>query len=191
MLVALRQSIIILFAFVVICGGIYPAIVTVIAKLDFPVQAEGSIIKDRAGNSIGSALIGQNFSDPKYFWGRLSATSPMPYNAAASSGSNLANSAPQIIDSAKVRIEALKKADPGNNKPIPVDLVTASASGLDPHISVASANYQITRVAKARGVKEEVVKELVDKYTESRIMGVLGEPVVNVLKLNLALDEHE
>lgn len=190
MLLALRQVGVVLCAFMVICGAIYPSIVTGVAKLTFPLKMEGSLITDSKGNVIGSELIGQAFSDPKYFWGRLSSTSPMPYNAAASAGSNLSNNSPALLDGVKARIKALKKFDPSNTKAIPVDLVTASASGLDPHISIAAATYQVNRVAKARGISPKKIQALIDGNTEARILGVLGEPVVNVLKLNLALDGH-
>jgi K+-transporting ATPase ATPase C chain len=190
MLLALRQVSVILILFTVILGGVYPAIVTGLSKWWFPKQADGSIIKDEKGNAIGSELIGQNFTSPEYFWGRPSATAPMPYNAAASTGSNLSNSAPALLDAIKARVDTLKQANPKNRDPIPVDLVTASASGLDPHISIAAAYYQIGRVAKARGLSEDKVKELIDKYTEDRIMGIIGEPVVNVLLLNLELDKQ-
>lgn len=188
MLIILRQVTVVLGLFVIICGVVYPAVVTSISKLAFPSKTEGSLIKNESGTVIGSELIGQQFTNPKYFWGRLSATSQVAYNASASSGSNLSNSSTALLDSVKVRIEALKSADPENSLEIPVDLVTGSASGLDPHISVAAANYQANRVAKIRGVSNEKVQELIDKYTTSRIMGIIGEPVVNVLKLNLALD---
>ncbi len=188
MLLTLRQASVVLFAFVILCGAVYPITVTGIAKFTFPSQTEGSLIKNESGTVIGSELIGQQFTNPKYFWGRLSATSPVPYNAAASSGSNLSNSAPALLDAVKARVAALKETDPENTDEIPVDLVTASASGLDPHISVAAANYQVNRVAKARGISIDKVQELVNKHSEGRIMGVLGESVVNVLKLNLTLD---
>jgi K+-transporting ATPase ATPase C chain len=188
MLLSLRQVTVVLFAFFILCGGIYPLVVTGIATFIFPLQIEGSFIKDEKGKILGSKLIGQHFSDPKYFWGRLSATSPIPYNAAASGGSNLSNGSSQLLDIVKKRITALKEADPENTLQIPVDLVTASASGLDPHISIAAANYQAKRIAKLRGISIDKVYELIDKYSEGRIMGILGEPVVNVLELNLALD---
>jgi K+-transporting ATPase ATPase C chain len=143
---------------------------------------------ESAGQIEGSELIGQPFSDPKYFWGRLSATGPFPYNAAASSGSNLGPLNPVLRDAAQARIDALIAADPGNNQPVPVDLVTASGSGLDPHISIAAAEYQIPRVASVRGLREDTVRLLVEQHTEGRQFGILGEPRVNVLELNLALD---
>ena len=183
-----RPAFFMLLIFTVITGVIYPLVVTGIAQGMFPHQANGSfIVKD--GKTYGSELIGQQFDDPKYFWGRPSATSPEPYNAAASSGSNLGPMNPALIAAVTARIKALHEADPNNQLPIPVDLVTASASGLDPHISVASALYQVRRVAAARGSDEATVQALVNQYTEGRQFGFLGEPRVNVLLLNLALDE--
>ena len=170
-----------------ITGIVYPLAVTGIAKVAFGDQADGSlIVKD--GKVIGSSLIGQNFSEPKYFWGRPSATSPQPYNASASSGSNQGPLNPALVDAVKGRVEALRKADPGNTAPVPVDLVTASASGLDPHISVAAAEYQVARVARARGLVPDAVRAVVARHTEGRQLGFLGEPRVNVLALNLELD---
>jgi len=168
-------------------GVAYPLIVTGAAKIAFPNQAAGSlVVKD--GKAIGSTLIGQNFADPKYFWGRPSATAPMPYNGTGSSGSNQGPLNPALVDAVKGRVDALKAADPGNTAPVPVDLVTASASGLDPHISVAGAGYQLARVARVRGMAPEAVRALVERHTEGRWLGLLGEPRVNVLALNLALD---
>jgi K+-transporting ATPase ATPase C chain len=158
------------------------------AQAFFHHQANGSLIKQN-GESIGSELIGQPFSDPKYFWGRLSATASSPYNAAASSGSNYGPLNPALTEAIQKRIDALKAVDPGNAQPIPVDLVTSSASGLDPDISIAAALYQVPRVARYRGLTEQQVHSLVDRFTEGRQFGILGEPRVNVLKLNLALDE--
>ncbi len=179
-----------LFIFLTLLLGIaYPAVVTVIAQGIFPHQAQGSLI-ERGGKVVGSKLIGQDFSAPKYFWGRLSATSPQPYNAAASGGSNFGVNNPALLEAAKARVVALQRADPGNKAAIPVDLVTASGSGLDPDISPAAAHYQIARVAKARGMRYDDVKSIVDRYTQGRFLGILGEPVVNVLELNLALDEY-
>jgi len=168
-------------------GVAYPLLVTGAAKIAFPNQAAGSlVVKD--GKAVGSSLIGQNFADPKYFWGRPSATAPMPYNGTGSSGSNLGPLNPALVDTVKGRVDALKAADPGNTALVPVDLVTASASGLDPHISVAGAGYQLARVARVRGMAPEAVRALVERHTEGRLLGFLGEPRVNVLALNLALD---
>src|SRR5262249_39355732 len=183
----LRPALIMLVVLTVLTGIIYPAIVTGIAQLVFPRQANGSlIVKD--GKVVGSALIGQPFDDPKYFWGRPSATSPFPYNAASSSGSNLSPTNPALVKSVQERVDALRAADPGNTAPVPVDLETASGSGLDPHISPAAALYQVSRVAKARKLDPAVVRDLVERHTEGRQLGFLGEPRVNVLALNLALD---
>jgi K+-transporting ATPase ATPase C chain len=171
----------------VVTGVAYPLLVTALAQVLFPAQANGSlIVKD--GKPTGSALIGQPFDDPKYFWSRLSATSPAPYNGAASSGSNLGPLNDALTDAIKGRIDALEAADPNNPLPVPVDLVTASGSGLDPHISPAAARYQLARVARTRGLPEATVRDLVARHTTGRQWGVLGEPVVNVLELNLALD---
>ena len=186
----MRPVLISLIVFTILTGIIYPLAVTGIAQLFFPAQANGSIIlKD--GKPVGSALIGQPFDHPKYFWGRLSATAPFPYNSAASSGSNLAQSNPALLEQAKGRIAALRDADPEAPESVPVDLVTASGSGLDPQISPATAAYQINRVARARGLDVAKVRTLVAHYTEGRQFGILGEPRVNVLKLNLALDEFQ
>ncbi|HEY7648223.1 MAG TPA: potassium-transporting ATPase subunit KdpC [Methylomirabilota bacterium] len=182
-----RTAIVMLVLLSAVTGIAYPAIVTVIAQVVFPHQANGSlIVKD--GKAVGSRLIGQPFDDPKYFWGRPSATSPFPYNAAASSGSNQGPTNPALHDAVKGRVEALRAADPGNTAPVPVDLVTASGSGLDPHISPAAALYQVGRVAKARQLDVAAVRRLVAQNTEGRQFGFLGEPRVNVLALNLALD---
>lgn len=184
----IRPALIAILIFTLITGVIYPLVVTGIAQLVFPRQANGSLIV-RNGQAVGSELIGQSFDDPKYFWGRPSATSPFPYNAAASSGSNLGPGNPALLEAVQARVATLKAADPTNTQPIPVDLVTASASGLDPHISLAAAIYQVPRVARVRGLSEAVVRALVNQVTEGRQFGFLGEPRVNVLKLNLALDE--
>jgi K+-transporting ATPase ATPase C chain len=188
MLKQLRPAILSLAIFTLLTGIIYPTLITGIAQVLFSHQANGSPII-RNGQSVGSELIGQPFDDPRYFWGRLSATSPYPYNAAASSGSNLGPTNPVLQDEVNTRIAALKAADPGNIALIPVDLVTSSGSGLDPDISVAAALYQVPRVARMRGFSEDIVQSLVDKYTHGRQLGVLGEPYVNVLEINLALDE--
>lgn len=173
-----------------ITGVAYPLLVTGIAKVAFPDQANGSlIVKDR--KVVGSALIGQPFEDPKHFWSRLSATTPGAYNAASSTGSNLGPTNEALTKNAKARVDALQAADPENTAPIPVDLVTSSASGLDPHISPAAAEYQVHRVAKARGLPEDRVRALVEKHTQGRALGILGEPCVNVLLLNLELDEQK
>lgn len=169
-----------------VTGVVYPLVVTGVAQTLFPSQAAGSLVM-KDGKPVGSALIGQNFSDPRNFWGRPSATSPQPYNAAASSGSNQGPLNPALTDAVKGRIEALRAADPDNKALVPVDLVTASASGLDPHISPAAARYQAGRVAKARGLPVDKVQALVDQQVETPLLGLLGEPRVNVLQLNLAL----
>jgi K+-transporting ATPase ATPase C chain len=188
MLRQLRIALVSLGLLTVITGIIYPLVVTGVAQALFHHQANGSLIEEN-GESIGSELIGQPFSDPQYFWGRLSATSSFPYNAASSSGSNYGPTNPALLEAVQERIDALKAVDPDNNEAIPVDLVTFSASGLDPHISIAAANYQVPRVARYRGLSEEQVYELVSRFTEGRQFGILGEPRVNVLQLNLALDE--
>jgi K+-transporting ATPase ATPase C chain len=193
----LRPAFVALVVLTIITGLIYPLLVTGIAQVVFPSQANGSLIVGADGVPLGSSLIGQEFSDPKYFWGRPSATGPVPYTAfnadklTGSSGSNYGPLNPALIGPdgvVQTRIAALKAADPTNSAPIPVDLVTASGSGLDPHISPAAAAYQVARVAKARGLDEAQVRELVAQYTEGRQLGFLGEPRVNVLELNLALD---
>lgn len=170
-----------------VTGLAYPLVVTGIARAVFPEQAAGSLILED-GQVVGSALVGQHFSDPKHFWGRPSATAPQPYNAAASSGSNLGPLNPALVAAVETRLEALRAADPGNARAVPVDLVTASASGLDPHISPAAALWQVPRVARARGLPEAQVRSLVEGQAEGRQWWLLGEPRVNVLKLNLALD---
>jgi K+-transporting ATPase ATPase C chain len=185
--VHIRPALVSLILLSVVTGLIYPAVVTAIAQLVFPRQANGSLIV-RDGKVVGSTLVGQSFDDPKYFWGRPSATAPFPYNAAASAGSNQGPTNPALHEAVKGRVEALRAADPGNTAPVPVDLVTASGSGLDPHISPAAALYQVGRVAKARKLDESAVRQLVEQHTEGRQLGFLGEPRVNVLTLNLALD---
>ena len=193
MISQLRPAFLMLLVLTVLTGVIYPLAVTGIAQVVFPHQANGSLIMVN-GKAVGSELIGQQFDDPKYFWGRLSATGDFPYSAfnaetlTGSSGSNYGPLNPALTKAAQARIDALKTADPTNTLPIPVDLVTASGSGLDPHISIAAALYQVHRVATARGLDEAQVKSLVEKYTQGRQLGFLGEPVVNVLELNLALD---
>ena len=186
----LRPALVVFFILTLVTGVAYPLLVTGAAQALFPAQAAGSLIM-RNGKVVGSELIGQNFSNPQHFWGRPSATGPMPYNAAASSGSNQGPLNPALTDAVKSRIEALRAADPGNTARVPVDLVTASASGLDPHISPAAAAYQMGRVAKARGLPIAKVQALVEAQTEAPLLGLLGEPRVNVLKLNLALDRSE
>lgn len=183
----LRPALVLFVLLSLITGLAYPLLVTGIAQLAFPAQANGSLIV-RDGKVLGSELIGQAFADPKYFWGRPSATSPMPYNAANSAGSNLGPSNPALADAVKARIDALRAADPGNQAPIPVDLVTASASGLDPHISRAAADWQLARVARVRGLPEARVRELVEQHTAGPRLGFIGETRVHVLRLNLALD---
>lgn len=184
----LKPALPMLLVWTVLVGVAYPLAVTGLSQLVFSRQASGSLILDASGKPLGSQLIGQAFSDPRHFWGRPSATSPYPDNAAASSGSNLGPTNPALVDAVNSRVQALKKADPGNDKPIPVDLVTASASGLDPHISPAAAEYQIGRVAKARKMDTAKLRALVRQHTEPRQWWMLGEPRVNVLGLNLALD---
>jgi len=189
MLKQLRPAIVIFLVLTVLTGVVYPAAVTLIAHGLFPRQANGSVIEQN-GRPVGSDLIGQSFDDPKYFWGRPSATSPMPYNGASSTGSNLGPTNPDQLKAVRERVEALRKAHPEKgDAPIPVDLVTASGSGLDPHISPAAAEYQVERVAKARGKTVDEIRTVVVGHIEGRTIGLLGEPRVNVLKLNLALDE--
>jgi K+-transporting ATPase ATPase C chain len=183
----LRAALVSLAMLTLITGVIYPLVVTGIARAAFPKKSGGSLIV-RDGRMSGSELIGQPFDDPRYFWGRPSATGPFPYNAAASSGSNLGPANPSLADAVEARIEALRAVDPENTRPIPADLVTASGSGLDPHISVPAALYQAPRVARTRGLIEEQVLLQVQRHIEDRQFGILGEPRVNVLKLNLALD---
>ena len=183
----LKSAILVFIILTIITGVLYPLFVTGIAQAFFHTKANGSLIyRDR--NLIGSALIGQPFDDPKYLWGRLSATSPVPYNSSSSSGSNIGPSNPMLLETVKARIEKLRAADPKNKMPIPVDLVTSSASGLDPHISLAGAYYQISRIAKHRGLSVNVVKNIVDRNANGRLFGLIGEPVVNVLRVNMDLD---
>ena len=183
----LRPALVLFLLLTVLTGLLYPLLVTALAQLLFPHQAAGSILT-RDGHAVGSRLIGQSFSDPRYFWSRPSATTPQPYNGTASTGSNLGPLNPALLDAVRARVAALHAADPGNRLPVPVDLVTASGSGLDPEISVAAASYQAARVARTRGLAPERVQALIAQHTEGRLLGVLGEPRVNVLELNLALD---
>jgi len=189
MYILIRNSLMSLLLFTILTGIIYPFVVTGIAQVIFPEQANGSIIV-KNGKAVGSGLIGQQFDDPKYFWGRLSATGPYPYNSAASSGSNLGPSNPNLTSGVDARIKALREAEPGNNAKIPVDLVTASGSGLDPNISLAAAEYQVKRVAKVRGIEATRINDIVGRNTRGRWLGLIGEPVINILDLNLALDER-
>lgn len=188
MLKELKPAIVIFSLLTVLTGAAYPALITGIAQTVFPVQANGSLI-ERDGKRVGSQLIGQAFSDPGHFWGRPSATAPMPFNAASSGGANQGPLNPALEEAVKGRIEALKASDPSQTAPIPVDLVTTSGSGLDPHISVAAAQWQAPRIARTRNLPETQVRELIAGNTEGRQLGVLGEPRVNVLQLNLALDQ--
>lgn len=183
----LRRSLLIIVVMMVLVGVVYPLFILGVGQAAFHHKANGSLITQN-GKVVGSSLIGQTFDSPRYFWSRPSATSPAAYNADASSGSNLATSNPSLLKTIKERIAALKAADPGNTQSVPIDLVTSSASGLDPDISPAAAEYQVSRVARARGLSVETVRTLVKKYTTGRTLGFLGEPRVNVLKLNLALD---
>ena len=183
----LRPALVLFFLLSIVTGLAYPYLTTGIGQALFPAQANGSLISVN-GKPVGSALIGQQFSDPGHFWGRLSATSPMPYNAAKSGGSNLGPLNPALLDAVKGRIDALKAADPDNKQPIPVDLVTASGSGLDPDISAAAAFYQVARVAKVRKLDPEQLRLLVGRQVQHPILGLIGETSVNVLQLNLALD---
>ncbi len=183
----IRPAVVSFLLLTLLTGIAYPLLVTGISQVAMPAQANGSMIVV-GGKQAGSELIGQSFSDPKYFWSRPSATGPMPNNAAASSGSNLGPTNPALMDAVKARVQALTDADPGNQQPVPVDLVTASASGLDPHISPAAAQYQLARVARVRNLDPIALNRLVAEHTEGRQFGILGEPRVNVLQLNLALD---
>jgi K+-transporting ATPase ATPase C chain len=183
----LRPALVVFGALTLLCGVLYPAAVTGIGRVAFAHQVDGSLI-EVGGKRVGSSLIGQPFAQPGYFWSRPSATAPMPYNAAGSSGSNQGPTNPALLDAVKERVAALKAADPGNRAPIPVDLVTASASGVDPEISLAAAAYQAPRIAAARKLPEQQVRALIERYRNDPALGFLGEPRVNVLALNLALD---
>jgi K+-transporting ATPase ATPase C chain len=186
----LRPALVLFLALTLVTGLAYPLLVTALGQALFPAQAAGSLIlKD--GKAVGSTLIGQSFTDPAHFWGRPSATGAFPNNAAASGGSNLGPLNPALVDAVKARIQALREADPGNTAAVPVDLVTASASGLDPHISLAAAHYQVQRLAAARKLSVEKVEALVEQATERPLFGLLGEPGVNVLRLNLALEDSK
>jgi potassium-transporting ATPase KdpC subunit len=187
MLSQLRPAIMVLVLLTLVTGVAYPLVVTGIAQAVFPFQAQGSLVV-KEGKVVGSALIGQPFDDPKYFWSRPSATSPFADNAGVSSGSNLSPTNPDLIKAVQGRVDALRAADPGNTAPVPVDLVTASGSGLDPHISPAAALYQVARIARVRKLDPAAVRQLVERHVEGRSLGFLGEPRVNVLALNLALD---
>jgi len=186
----IKPAILIFIILTIITGILYPLFVTGIAQLFFHKQANGSLIYQN-GKPIGSSLIGQLYDDPKYFWGRLSATSPVAFNSASSSGSNLGPLNPALIDAVKARIKVLKAVDPDNTNPIPIDLVTTSASGLDPHITLASAYYQISRIARLRGLSQDTVESIVRKHIKGRLLGIIGEPVVNVLEVNLELDAYK
>jgi K+-transporting ATPase ATPase C chain len=186
----LKSAFLVFLLLTVITGIIYPLAITVIAQTFFHHQANGSIIL-KNGKPAGSSLIGQSFDDPKYFWGRLSATSPTAFNASVSSGSNFGPMNESLRQSIEARIKSLQNVDPGNNSPIPVDLVTACASGLDPHISIAAAMYQIPRVARLRGIPQEEIVKIVRENTQGRFIEIIGEPVVNVLLLNMAMDEYK
>jgi K+-transporting ATPase ATPase C chain len=183
----LRPLMVIFVALTLLTGLAYPVLVTGLGKALFPAQANGSLV-ERNGKPVGSMLIGQNFTDPGHFWGRPSATSPQPNNGVGSGGSNLGPLNPALVEAVQARVQALKTADPGNTSPVPVDLVTASASGLDPHISLAAAQYQVRRVAQARNIEDSKLTLLVEQATERPLLGILGEPVVNVLLLNMSID---
>ena len=187
MLKEIRPAVVSFVLLTLLTGIAYPLVVTGIAQGLMPDQANGSLVM-KDGKLVGSSLIGQSFFDPKYFWGRPSATSPMPNNASASGGSNLGPTNPALMDAVKARVQALRDADPGNQQPVPVDLVTTSGSGLDPHISPAAAEYQLARVARVRNLNSDNLRKLVAEHTEGRQFGILGEPRVNVLELNMALD---
>ncbi|MTW10253.1 potassium-transporting ATPase subunit KdpC [Pseudoduganella eburnea] len=187
MISTFRPALVLFGALTLATGVLYPLAVTGVGQALFPHQAAGSII-EVDGKAVGSALIGQQFTSPEYFWSRPSATGPMPYNASGSSASNLGPLNPALTDAVKARVDALKAADPANTAPVPVDLVTASGSGLDPEISLAAANYQVKRVAAQRGMLPEYVQKLIEQHASHRMLGIFGEPRVNVLALNLALD---
>jgi len=187
MLRQIRSSLLMLLVMTVLTGLVYPFVVTGLAQALFPHRANGSLL-ERDGKLVGSVLIGQPFDEAGYFWSRPSATSPLPYNAGSSGGSNLGPTNPALKDAVRARVATLRAADPENQSPVPVDLVTSSASGLDPHISPAAAEYQVHRVAKARGIGEDRLRQLVAEHTQGRTLGLLGEPRVNVVELNLALD---
>lgn len=182
-----RPAVVSLAMLSLLCGIVYPLAITAVAQAVFPWRANGSVIELR-GVARGSALVGQPFDDPRYFWGRPSATSPVAYDGAHSSGSNLGPTNPALLEAVRARLAALRAADPGNDRPVPVDLVTSSASGLDPHISPAAAEWQVPRVARARGMREDDVRAIVARFTEERDVGIFGERRVNVLAVNLALD---
>jgi potassium-transporting ATPase KdpC subunit len=184
---SIRPALVLFLLLTMVTGLLYPLLVTVAAQVLFPARAAGSLLM-RDGRAVGSRLIGQSFGDPRYFWSRPSATAPQPYNGTASTGANLGALNPALADAVRTRVAALRAADAGNAAPVPIDLVTASASGLDPEISVAAANYQSARVARARGLPAERVQALIAHHSEGRLLGVIGEPRVNVLELNLALD---
>lgn len=186
----LRPLLVLFVLLTLLTGVVYPLLATVLGKTLFPDQVSGSLVM-RDGKAVGSSLIGQSFQEPKYFWGRLSATSPMPNNGTASGGSNFGPTNPALLDAVRGRVDALKAADPGNTLPIPVDLVTASGSGLDPHVSPAAALYQVARVAGARHLDPAKVRQLVLAHVEGPQWGIFGEPRVNVLLLNLALDRAQ
>jgi len=186
-LASIRPALVLFLLLTMVTGLLYPLLVTVAAQVLFPSRAAGSLLM-RDGRAVGSRLIGQSFGDPRYFWSRPSATAPQPYNGTASTGANLGALNPALADAVRTRVAALRAADAGNAAPVPIDLVTASASGLDPEISVAAANYQSARVARARGLPAERVQALIAHHSEGRLLGVIGEPRVNVLELNLALD---
>ena len=185
----IKPAVLCFIVLTLITGIIYPLFVTAVVQLLFKNQANGSLIFQN-GKPVGSTLIGQTFDDPKYLWGRLSATSPVSFNAASSSGSNIGPSNPALIEMIKTRLNALKSFEPGNSDPVPVDLVTSSASGLDPHISLAATYYQIPRIARVRALEQKEIKAIIDKNTHGRLLGLIGEPVVNVLKVNLDLDTY-